>query len=159
MGPRKMTQVPVSKLANGTSGIGTFTIGRVATLADVPIDTVRYYERRGLIPRPRRTASGYRDFPAETVQQIRFIKRAQELGFTLEEIQGLLALRINGRAKCADVMHVAEHKLELIEDKITDLQSMRRALKKLVASCHTGASVVECPIIENLEQAGKKRGR
>jgi len=159
MGPRKTSQVPVSELANGTSGIGTLTIGRVATLADVPIDTVRYYERRGLIPRPRRTASGYRDFPAETVQQIRFIKRAQELGFTLEEIQGLLALRINGRAKCADVMHVAEHKLELIEDKIADLQSMRRALKKLVLSCHTGSSVVECPIIENLEQAGKKRGR
>ncbi len=158
MGPRKIKQVSASERMNGTPGARTVTIGRVAQLANVPIDTVRYYERRGLIPHPQRTASGYRDFPAETVHQIRFIKRAQELGFTLEEVQELLALRINGRAKCADVMHVAEHKLELIEDKIADLQSMRRALKKLVASCHAGASMVECPIIENLEQAGKKRG-
>ena len=150
MDPNKTT--PVAKPA-----METLTIGRVAKRAGVPIDTVRYYERRGLIPRPQRTASGYRDFPGETVQQIRFIKRAQELGFALEEIQGLLALRLSGRAKCADVMHVAEHKLKLIEDKITDLRAMRRALKKLVASCHTESSILECPIIENLEQVSKNR--
>ncbi len=137
----------------------TLTIGQVAQRAGVRADTVRYYERRGLIPRPRRTAAGYRDFSPETIQQIRFIKRAQELGFTLDEIEELLAVRIRSRRKCADAMRIAKHKIELIEKKLADMRAMQQALERLLSSCAENQSVVECPIIESLERNGPTTGR
>jgi MerR family mercuric resistance operon transcriptional regulator len=130
----------------------TLTIGQVARRAGVRADTVRYYERRGLIPRPRRTAAGYRDFPDATIQQIRFIKRAQELGFTLEEIADLLAVRVRSRSQCAGAMRIARHKIELIDAKLADLKAIRRALERLVASCMQNKSIVECPLLESLER-------
>ena len=130
------------------------TIGDIARLAGVRIDTVRFYEKRGLIPRPQRRPSGYRIFTAETVRQIRFIKRAQELGFTLDEVTDLLALRVSQRARCADVMAIAEHKAELIDEKIADLRAMRGALDRLMESCEGRQPAVECPIIESLERNG-----
>ncbi len=128
-------------------------IGEVAARAGVRADTVRYYEKRGLIPPPQRRPSGYRAFSAETVQRIRFIKRAQELGFTLEEISQLLRLRASRRAECADVREIANHKIEIIDEKIADLRAMRGALMHLLDGCHENLPVVECPIIESLERS------
>jgi Hg(II)-responsive transcriptional regulator len=137
----------------------TLTIGQVARRAGVRTDTVRFYERRGLIPAPARRASGYRDFPEDTVRRIRFIKRAQGLGFTLDEVEQLLRLRASSRAHCADVLDIADHKMQLIEEKITDLQAMRRALRQLASACRGGKPVVECPIIESLERNNLPRRR
>lgn len=128
------------------------TIGQVAGQAGVRADTIRYYEKRGLIPKPRRRPSGYRAFAEDTITRIRFIKRAQELGFTLEEIGQLLQLRDSRRAECADVQLIAEHKIELIDEKIADLRAIRGALKHLMAACQGHIPVVECPIIESLER-------
>ena len=132
----------------------TLTIGEIARQAGVRIDTVRFYEKRGLIPHPPRRPSGYRVFTEETVRQIRFIKRAQELGFTLDEITDLLALRVSQRARCADVVVIAQHKAELIDEKIADLKAMRGALDRLMESCHGEQPAVECPIIESLDRNG-----
>ena len=128
----------------------SLTIGQVARSSGVRTDTVRYYERRGLIPRPPRRESGYRDFSRETVKQIRFIKRAQELGFTLDEVAELLLLRKMNGAECTDILELAQQKVSFIEDKIADLQAMCDALKSLMVSCRHSRSVAECPIIESL---------
>ena len=130
------------------------TIGEIARQAGVRIDTVRFYEKRGLIPHPHRRPSGYRIFTEETVRRIRFIKRAQELGFTLDEISDLLALRVSRRARCADVMAIARHKADLIDTKIADLRAMRGALNHLMESCEGQQPAVDCPIIESLERNG-----
>ena len=127
----------------------SLTIGRAAKQADVTIDTIRFYERRDLLPKPQRTANGYRLYPPETVSRLHFIRRAKGLGFTLDEIRALLKLQDVGGAK-ADVKALTEHKLEQIEIKITDLQLMRDALRKLNAQCSGTGSVSSCPIIETL---------
>ena len=127
----------------------SLTIGRAAKQADVTIDTIRFYERRGLLPMPQRTANGYRLYPPETVSRLHFIRRAKGLGFTLDEIRALLKLQDVGGAK-ADVKALTEHKLEQIEIKITDLQLMRDALRKLNTQCSGTGSVSSCPIIETL---------
>ena len=131
------------------------TIGQVADRAGVRADTIRYYEKRGLIPKPSRRPSGYRAFPEETIRRIRFIKRAQELGFTLDEIGQLLRLRESRRAECADVRHIAEHKIGVIDEKIADLRAIRGALKHLMDDCEGHIPIVECPIIESLERVGE----
>src|ERR671919_881382 len=103
-------------------------VGEVAAEAGVNIQTLRYYERRGLLEEPRRTPSGYRQYSAETVRVVRFIKRAQELGFTLAEIQDLLRLREDRESSRAEVQAVARTKMEDIEGRIQSLRAMRRAL-------------------------------
>ena len=125
-------------------------IGRVAKEAGVGVDTLRYYERRGLISEPERRASGYREYPADTARLIRFIKRAQELGFSLDEIDELLQLREGGRRD--EVRGLAEQKVHDIDEKVSQLNSMREALAELITacSCQTG-SAPECPIIEALD--------
>src|SRR5512135_2615425 len=99
------------------------TIGELAKSAEVPIDTVRYYERNGLIPEPPRRESGYRQYPADTVRRLRFIRRAKALGFTLEEIAELLAL--SGRRDVAAVKRSAQHKLDDVDRRIEELQRIR----------------------------------
>ncbi len=126
------------------------TIGTVARLADVGVETIRFYERKGLIPEPPRTESGYRQYPEETVSRIRFIKRAKELGFSLKEIGELLALRISPAATCEDIRVRAESKIADIEERVQTLHRMRKALAKLTAACRGGGSVSECPILEAL---------
>lgn len=130
---------------------GTLRTGEVAALAGVNVQTLRYYERRGLLKEPERRPSGYRQYPAEAVQLIRFIKRAQELGFTLSEVEDLLRLRDDQGTACAEVRSAAEAKIEDIERKIRHLRAMKRALGVLVASCATEGSVRRCPILEALE--------
>ena len=127
------------------------TIGRLANVTGINLETVRYYERRGLLPKPPRTASGYRMFPPEARQRIRFIKRAQDLGFSLQEIRELLALRVSPRTSTTEIRRRAEAKIVDIEGKIKTLNSMRKALLKLTQSCPGCIPVSECPILEGLD--------
>ncbi|HEV2385987.1 MAG TPA: MerR family DNA-binding protein [Candidatus Acidoferrales bacterium] len=127
------------------------TIGRLARQAGVNLETVRFYERRGLLPKPPRNRSGYRLFPAEAARQLRFIRRAQELGFSLAEIGELLSLRVSRRASSAAVRARAEAKASDIERKIGSLESMRRALLKLTRVCDGCGPAARCPILESLD--------
>lgn len=127
------------------------TIGDVAARAAVNIETLRYYERRGLIPRPPRGASNnYRLYPPDTVLRVRFVKRAQELGFSLKEVKELLSLRAAPKARCTDVRSRAEEKLKDVDERIRSLRAMRKALLGLVAQCAGRGPVSECPILEAL---------
>jgi Hg(II)-responsive transcriptional regulator len=125
-------------------------IGAAAEQAGVNVQTLRYYERRGLLPRPPRRTSGYREFPDDAVRVVRFVKRAQDLGFTLDEIEELLRLRNDKRRDRARVRTVAAKRVEDIERKIAELQAMKQALSHLVHCCEEGATL-ECPIIEALD--------
>jgi MerR family copper efflux transcriptional regulator len=128
------------------------TIGRLAREVGVNLETVRFYERRGLLPRPPRSASGYRLFPVDAKRRLKFIKRAQELGFSLSEIRGLLALRVSRRTTSAEIRKRTEAKISDIEGKIKSLDSMRKSLLKLVRSCGGCAPASECPILESLDR-------
>lgn len=127
------------------------TIGRVAAAAKVNIQTIRYYERRGLFPKARRTPSGYRQYAEDAVGRIRFIKHAQELGFSLQEIQELLGLRVQHAAASDAVERKTRAKIAIVEQKIRDLQRMRRTLEGLVEACAARRPTDECPILETLE--------
>lgn len=131
------------------------TIGRVARGAGVNIQTVRYYERRGLLSPEAYRDSGYRLYTDDAVRKIRFIKNAQELGFTLEEIAGLLRLRVGRRARCEDVRRKAQAKLGQVDEKIERLRAMRRVLDSLVRTCSKRGTTDACPILRSLE--GGKR--
>ncbi len=137
--------------------MATFTIGAVARRAGVGVETVRFYEREGLIPEPPRRPSGYRDYPPETVGRILFIRRAKELGFSLKEIHELLEFRVHPRRSCARVQRSAEAKIVDIEGKIASLRRMRRALKDLSKACENRTPTTECPILSslNLAQGGR----
>lgn len=126
-------------------------IGAVATRADVNIQTVRYYERRGLLAKPPRTESNYRLYSEDSVRRVRFVKRAQQLGFTLKEIKDLLALRLKPTSRSSAVKERATTKIADIEEKVRTLQRMKRALTKLTAACDGCGSTSECPILEALE--------
>lgn len=127
------------------------TIGQLAKKAQVNVETVRYYERRGLIPEPPRRESGYRRYAQDAVARIQFIKRAKELGFSLREILELLSLRVDPDTTCADVKRRAEVKIADIEEKIRSLRGMQKALMKLAASCTGRGPTNECPILEALD--------
>jgi len=118
----------------------------------VNLETIRYYERQGLLPAPPRTAAGYRVFPREAARRLRFIKRAQELGFSLNEIAELLALRIKTGAKQTDMRMRAEAKITDIEQKIRTLQAMKKNLCQLTERCEGCGPLVECPILESLDE-------
>jgi MerR family transcriptional regulator, mercuric resistance operon regulatory protein len=124
------------------------TIGVLAKHSDVNVETIRYYQRRGLLQEPSKPRGGFRHYPQESVKRVRFIKRAQTLGFTLEEIQGLLAL--DERKACTETREIAAHKLELIAQKITDLSKMKKSLARLVRSCDASSAGAPCPIIHLL---------
>ncbi len=126
-------------------------IGAVASQAAVNIQTVRYYERRGLLAKPPRTESNYRLYSEDSVRRVRFVKRAQQLGFTLKEIKELLALRLKPTSRSSAVKERATAKIADIEEKVRTLQRMKRALTKLTAACDGCGSTSECPILEALE--------
>lgn len=125
-------------------------IGAVAARAGVNVQTLRYYERRGLFATPPRSASGYRQYRPETVDLIRAVKRAQGLGFRLAEIEDLLRLQETGR-KPAEVRAAADAKLREIDDKIRALAKMRRALQRLVETCACGGDLRRCKILDGAE--------
>lgn len=126
-------------------------VGEVAKQAGVNLQTIHYYERRGLLPKPPRTGSNYRAYPEDAVLRVRFVKRAQELGFTLKEIKELLSLRAAPRTRCADVRQRAQTKVQDIDDKVRTLQAMRKALTKLIGECSGKGAVTQCPILEALD--------
>ncbi|MBA4066946.1 MAG: heavy metal-responsive transcriptional regulator [Isosphaera sp.] len=128
-----------------------FTVGQVARRAGVGVETVRFYERQGLLDEPERKASGYRQYGGGDVAVLRFIRRAKQLGFTLREIKALLALRLDGSATRSDVRAQAAAKLADIGAKIRDLQRMRDALSVLTAACHGDGPATGCPILEALD--------
>lgn len=133
--------------------MSTQTIGQVAKTSGTPIETIRFYEREGLLPEVPRTASGYRLYDAGAAKRLRFISRAKALGFTLAEIREILALQDNpasGRTGRAEVKTITENKLADIERRIADLQRMRKVLKRLASECSGRGGVTHCPIIETL---------
>ena len=131
-------------------------ITETAREAGVNTQTLRYYERRGLLPKPPRRGSGYREYSADAVRVVRFIKRAQELGFSLDEVEELVRLRGIKRGERQKVRAIAERKMADIDQKIAHLRSMREALEQLVVSCHHGGAA-DCPIIEALNDAPEER--
>lgn len=128
-------------------------IGEIAAEAAVNVQTLRYYERVGLLPTPDRRASGYRNYDLQTVRRVRFIKRAQELGFTLAEIGDLLALRDQSETACAQVETRASSTLHRIAEKIHDLESMRAALSEYVLACRSRRPLGECPLLRALDRS------
>lgn len=140
---------------NGSTGSDgdRLLIGQVAERAGVNVQTLRYYERIGLLEDPRRSPSGYRLYRPETVRIIRFIKRAQDLGFSLEEIEHLLELRDDRISSCEEVQDLAEAKIRDVDRRIRDLSALRGALETLVRSCVRGDERRECPILEAIEEA------
>ena len=124
------------------------TIGKVAHLTGIGIETVRFYEREGLIPKP----PGYRQYPEETINRIRFIRRAKELGFSLKEIMELLSLHIDPKATCGDIRKRAEAKIADIDGRIQSLRKMKKALSNLTTSCKGKGPVSECPILDALKK-------
>jgi MerR family copper efflux transcriptional regulator len=127
------------------------TIGQVAARSGVGIETVRFYERQGLLAKPLRTPSGYRQFDEDVIARLQFVQRAKELGFTLCEIKELLSLRVDAQTTCEDVRARAEAKIADVEDKIKSLQRMKKALVRLTRECNARGSDSECPILDALE--------
>jgi MerR family mercuric resistance operon transcriptional regulator len=137
----------------------TFKIGEAARRAKVNKETVRYYEKRGLIPEPDRRRSGYRIFTQRHIDQIRFIKRAQELGFTLSEIKELLELRLDENTTCSEIKSEAQEKYQDVAKKIKDLLRIKETLIELIDSCAGEGPKRDCPILGALEgdtKAGKE---
>jgi MerR family mercuric resistance operon transcriptional regulator len=128
-----------------------YTIGELAGMAAVNVESIRYYERRGLIQQPPKPYSGYRRYDEHVLQRVRFVKRAQSLGFSLEEIAELLALRVDAHSHCAEVRDHAEAKVADIDSRIESLAGMKRTLQGLIRSCSRRTPTDICPILNSLE--------
>jgi MerR family copper efflux transcriptional regulator len=131
--------------------MSTYSIGQLARVSGVGVETIRYYEREGLIPEPPRRASGYREYPQDILSRLQFILRAKELGFSLKDIRELLELRVAPGTSCADVRERAEAKIAEVREKLDMLRQMESALVKLTAACRGRGPQSSCPIIEILE--------
>jgi Hg(II)-responsive transcriptional regulator len=130
--------------------------GELARQAGVNVETLRFYEREGLLAKPPQRPSGYREYPPEAVDLVFFIRGAKQLGFSLKEVKELLALREVPRASCGDVVVIAERKVADIDAKISDLRAMRAALTKLLKQCPGTAPIAQCPIVESLAGGGRR---
>lgn len=130
---------------------GYLTVGKIARQAGVNLQTVLYYERRRLLSPTRRSDSGYRLYAPEAVRVIRFIKNAQALGFTLDEIAKLLRLRVRSRSRCGPVKRQARARLELVQGKIAGLRAMERTLRRLLKTCAARGTTDSCPILDSFE--------
>ncbi len=128
-----------------------YSIGNLAKKVNVNVQTIRYYERRELIPPPKRRESGYRIYTEDDVAKINFIKKSQSLGFSLKEIKELLNLKIENKETCGQVRLKAESKISEIEIKLSELRKIQAALKKLIKSCELNQVTGDCPIIEFVE--------
>ena len=128
--------------------VSEWSIGRLAGEAGVNVETIRYYQRRGLLAEPAKPSSGHRRYAPELVKHLRFIKRAQGLGFTLDEISSLLSL--DEAQACAETRDMAARKLELIRSKLADLTAMRKALSTLMRQCDSTGAAGVCPLIAAL---------
>jgi len=132
-------------------------IGRLAAQANVSVDTVRYYERAELLPSPSRTASGYRTYPAVTVERLRFIRRAKDLGFSLDEIRDLLALSDQRGTGVSEIREIAARRLADVETRLMELSRLRDGLKQLVDACPGHGDPGVCPIVSAFKEARDER--
>lgn len=133
------------------------TIGQVSRKANVGIETIRYYERLGLLPNPKRKSfSNYRQYKEDMIYRIKFIKNAQELGFSLKEIAELLSFRIQSKSTCADVRLRSRSKMTEIDEKIKSLKKIKKALRKLLKQCESGTRSSECPILDTFYERSVK---
>ena len=128
------------------------SIGELGKQANVNIETIRYYERRGLLPEPPRNKSGHRQYPSEALKCTDLIKRCQALGFSLNEIMEILELRITPKSTCADMKLRVGEKLTDVDRKIQELVHIRDALSRLVKKCTGKGPIGSCPILEELYQ-------
>lgn len=128
----------------------TLTIGRAAREAGVGVDTIRYYEREGLLPTPRRTSSGYRQYGVDALAQLQFIRRAKDLGFSLDDIRELLALTGDRERGVAGVKSRAQARLDDVEHRIGELRRMQRGLNQLIKACPGHGALGACPILKAL---------
>jgi MerR family transcriptional regulator, copper efflux regulator len=128
-------------------------IGEVAKRSGVGIETIRYYEREGLLQEPERRPSGYRQYDESTINRLEYISRAKELGFTLAEIRELLELSFVAHTGCVHIRQRAEGKITDIENKIRNLQRMRRSLRSIVNQCKTKDSPHDCPLVHGVHDA------
>lgn len=132
----------------------SFTIGRLASAGGVHVETVRYYQRRGLLPEPGRTLGSVRRYSGADADQLRFIKRAQAVGFTLAEIEGLIKAR--GNRSCNATRALAAEKLQAVEQRMRELSGLRRELRQWIAECDSNAKAGCCPALDALEDRPKR---
>jgi len=137
--------------------VSALKIGEVAKRSEVGVETIRYYERQGLLAEPERRPSGFRQYDESVVSRLLFIRNAKELGFTLAEIKELLGLWFDVNTKCVHVRQRAEKKIANIEDKIRLLQKMKRSLKKIINQCEGRNTVDECPLWLGLDEPRKNK--
>lgn len=129
-----------------------YKVGEIAKKVGVNVETIRYYEKIALMPKPKRKESRYRVYDENDLKRLLFIKKAKELGFTLKEIKELLELKIESTATCGDIKHLAEQKIKYVDEKIHDLKNIRKVLVKLVNQCVSEqVSSDDCPILEAIE--------
>jgi MerR family mercuric resistance operon transcriptional regulator len=129
------------------------TIGAFAKAGGVNVETIRFYQRKGLLPEPDRPYGGIRRYGATDVTRVRFVKSAQRLGFSLDEVAELL--RLEDGTRCAEASRLAEHKLNDVREKLGDLTRMEAVLSQLVAACHERKGKVSCPLIASLQQGSR----
>ncbi|MCB1168111.1 MAG: heavy metal-responsive transcriptional regulator [Leptospiraceae bacterium] len=134
----------------------TYTTGKLARRAGVNLQTIRYYERSGLLPPPERNESGYRQYTESALIRIRFIKKAQALGFSLKEIQELLKLRSDGSARCKDVRELVLSKIEELSERIVELKSAQNTLENLLEGSNEEMPAPDCPFLVELEKQAAK---
>lgn len=133
------------------------TIGKVAEQAGVGVETIRYYEREGLLPKPARLASGYRQYDPDTIDRLRFIRHAKDLGFSLDQVRELLSLRVtpgkqlNDGQVCEEVLEIAKAKLLDVDERIRKLQRIRKTLRRLCRDCEAGEPIDACPILKAMD--------
>ena len=132
--------------------MGELTIGQLARSAGVGVETIRFYERRGLLEDPPRLASGYRQYPPTTTARLRFIRRAKELGFSLTEIRELLSIRVDSATSCEAVERRLEAKVEEIVERIADLRRIMEALQELASTCRDQEHMEMCPVLRMWSQ-------
>lgn len=134
-------------------------ISEVADAAGVNVQTLRYYERRGLLPEPKRSGSGYRAYTRDAVRVVRFTKAAQGLGFSLEEVGALLGLAAGGPRRCDAVRIMAEEKIAQLDAKVAALLAMKHSLGRLVATCERPRAQRDCPLLDALSDGREEVGR
>ncbi|MBI1367131.1 MAG: MerR family transcriptional regulator [Planctomycetes bacterium] len=133
--------------------MSSMTIGQAAREAGVGVETIRYYQRQGLIDQPARRGTGFRHYDRQTVRRLRFIRHAKRLGFTLREIRELLELHVDPecRGRCRQMLELTSTKLADIEQRIAELERMKRTLSQLAAACRRRRSAADCPILDALD--------
>lgn len=127
-----------------------YSIGQIAKNSGISVETIRYYEKEGLLEKPQRRESGYRQYNSDAIDRLIFIQQAKKLGFSLKEIGELLSIKSDANTLCSDVKQLAQEKLGDIESKIKMLQRMRKSLKVLIDVCPGQAPISDCPILDSL---------